>query len=519
MTPTDPGPADPCGADSAADADPCRRLFWAWLATRSAAWVAVAILTQPNAPLDLVEWLSWGHQFAWGYPKHPPLPGWVAAAAARLSPGDVWGVYLAGYACTAACLWAAWQVGREFLSPRLALAAAVCLDGLSFFTGDSAEFSNNVVLNAAWALTVLFYLRAIRAGRWRWWVALGLTVGVGLLSKYTLGVLLLALAGYTFVDARARRHLRHAGPYLAAFIALVVVAPHAAWLVRNDFITVRYAGVRSAAAGWASHVTNPASFLYGQGVRLLPVVLALNPLLSLRPRRQPASTDATILYWAGVGPVALLFALSAVTGCQLRDIWGSSLWTFTGVWLLAVFGTASDARLRRAVRTWAVTAGLMLAIWAGHTVMQPYARGRPTRVHYPGRVLATEIGRRWSDRCAVPFPIVAGEAWRAGNVCCYSPHRPVIYSSGAMGYLVFEPEATPWTGDADMTARGGVLVWDAAQLGDSLPPVIRARFPGAEDQPPIVLPYQTGAAIRPDRVGVSFVWPSGSVRSGHAAAR
>src|SRR5258708_3866035 len=116
------------------DAARCARLFWVWLTVRTAVWLGAAIATQPNAPLDVAEWSAWGNHFSWGYPKHPSLSGWVAAAFGQLSPGDVWGIYVAGYLIAAACLWAAWKLGLEFLPPRAALVAALCLDGLIYLT-------------------------------------------------------------------------------------------------------------------------------------------------------------------------------------------------------------------------------------------------------------------------------------------------------------------------------------------------------------------------------------------------
>src|SRR5262245_59504085 len=104
----------------------CGRILAVWLVVRTVLWVFVVLASQPNPSLDLVEWLSWGHTFQWGYPKHPPLPAWLAAGFARLSPGDVWGVYLLGYIAAAGCVLAAWVLAREYLPPREALLAAVC---------------------------------------------------------------------------------------------------------------------------------------------------------------------------------------------------------------------------------------------------------------------------------------------------------------------------------------------------------------------------------------------------------
>src|SRR5215218_2553519 len=75
----------------------CARLFWAWLVARTAFWTVVAVVGVPNAPLDLIEWLAWGHEWQWGYPKHPPFPAWIAEVFSWLGSGDVWGVYLASY--------------------------------------------------------------------------------------------------------------------------------------------------------------------------------------------------------------------------------------------------------------------------------------------------------------------------------------------------------------------------------------------------------------------------------------
>src|SRR5262249_26675394 len=202
----------------ASDLRRCARLFWAWLAVRTAGWVLLATSTQPNPPLDLVEWLSWGREWRWGYHKHPPFPAWVAEAFSHLSPGSVWGVYLAGYLATAFCLWAVWRLGRELLAPGLALLAALSVAGGPFFTYDTAEFNNNVVLNACWAAVVLCCHRALRTGRTGWWLRVGLAVGLGMLSKYTLVFLLAPLLAFLVLQPRARRCWAGPGPYLAALV-------------------------------------------------------------------------------------------------------------------------------------------------------------------------------------------------------------------------------------------------------------------------------------------------------------
>jgi 4-amino-4-deoxy-L-arabinose transferase-like glycosyltransferase len=496
----------------------CARVFWGWLILRTVAWTCLTSLSQANAPLDLIEWLGWGHEWRWGYPKHPPLPAWIAEVSAQLSPGGVWGVYLASYLCIAVCLWVVWRLGREVLPPRLALVAALSLEGLVFFNYDAAEFSNNVVLDACWALAVLCFQRALRTDRPRWWLGLGLAVGLGLLSKYTMALLLAPMVGVVLHERSLRRLAGRPGPYLAALAALGVFAPHLLWMIQSDFITIRYGLERTAAsASWVAHFNNPTLFALSQLGRLLPILFVLVPLTSWRWRLRPLAAeprrDRTCLLILVIGPVALLLLGSLVSGRQLREIWGSPLWTFTG--LLVLVAVRTDTRAPALARAgWHL--GLVALLFAGLTLfkdhLEPALWNKPGRVHFPGKLLADEVARTWDQQCPRPFPIVGGEPWLAGNIGCYARHRPSVYSSGEMGSLLMNPHTAPWIHDDDLRDRGGVLVWDAAARGDDLPPELRERFPTARVQPPIVLPYQCLHVLRPTRTGIAFVLPEADVR-------
>jgi 4-amino-4-deoxy-L-arabinose transferase-like glycosyltransferase len=492
----------------------CTRLFWGWLVLRTAAWTLFATLTQPNAPLDLIEWLSWGHEWRWGYHKHPPFPAWVAEAFSYLSPGSVWGVYLASYLATAFCLWAAWRLGRELLPPRLALLSALSLEGIIFFTYDTAEFSNNVVLNACWAAVVLCGHRALRTGRTAWWLGTGLAVGLGLLSKYSLVFLLAALFVFLLCQPQARRCWGRPGPYLAALVALALFAPHARWMAQNAFITIRYGMERSdGGAGWLKHLKHPLLFALSQMGRLLPVFFLLLPLLSWRGRRRAVragrSFDRDYLLTAVLGPVALHLLYSLVTGAQLREIWGSPLWTFTGLLLLLVLKTdATRPVLARAWWRWGLVVVTFWVFALAKNYGSPALFGQPMRIHFPGKQLAEAVGERWrrcSDRA---LPLVAGECWLAGNVGCYAQPRPSVYFSSGLGHLVLDPKIVPWTGDEDLCARGGVLLWDAKEFGDAMPAQLRKRFPDAKVQEPVILSYACPIALAPARIGVAVQTPA-----------
>jgi hypothetical protein len=480
---------------------------------RTVIWALLVSLTQRNGPLDLIEWLSWGHEWRWGYHKHPPLAAWIAECFSWLSPGDVWGVYLASYLLTAACLWAVWRLGREMLSPPLALLAALSLDGMIFYTYDAAEFSNNVVLNSLWAVLVVCFYFALKTGRLRWWLATGLTAGLALLTKYTIVYLFAAMFLFLLLNAQARRLWRRPGPYLAALAALAVFAPHLIWMVRNDWITVQYALERSASMWrWFTPIKNPLLFALSQLGRLLPVFLVLSPLTSWRWRLRPLAADqrfdGAFLSAIALGPVALLLLTSLGFGVQLREIYGYPLWTFVG--LLLLFHLATDTRvvaLQRAFRCW----GLVVVFFLGFTLIknfgEPIVLGNAGHIHFPGKRLADELSRRWQECYASPFPLVAGECWLVGNVGCYTWPRPSVYPSPGLAPLMLDPRIVPWTSDQDVRTRGGILLWKIRRTDNNMPTALRAHFPDAQVQPPLTLPYAWPVGVPPLRVGVAFQPP------------
>jgi hypothetical protein len=482
---------------------------------RTFLWTALALIAQPNASLDLIEWLVWGREWQWGYPKHPPLPAWIAEVFSRLAPSDTWGVVLAGYVFVGIALWAVWRLGREILQPRLALVAAMAMEGLIYFTADAAEFSNNVVLDAFWAVAILCFHRALRTERIQWWIGLGLAFGLGLLSKYTMALLLAPMVGYVVYDGAWRGLVRRPGPYLAALIAGGLFAPHVTWMVQRDFITVRYSMMRTAAEGhWTNHLRNPTVFALTQLGFVVPIVLVLAPLISQRcPVGKGRRRDLEFLLAMVLGPLALLLTASLVTGIRLRDIWGSPLWSFAGVLLLVGLPTQATAaafgNVRRNFTLVIVAFSLFVAL---KPVAEPWLWGRAGRAQFPGKALGRAVTEEWHRVNGRRLPIVVGECWLAGNVCCYSPDRPSMYSSGVVGCLRFDESATPWTGDEDVRRRGGALVWDAGVEGEDLPVVFRERFPGAGPTMLIELPPQTLRPLPPMRFGVAFVPPDPQAR-------
>ncbi len=480
--------------------DAARRWFWILTLSHLVVYVVVAMLTQPNAPLDTIEMQHWGRNPAWGYYKHPPLPGWLAEVGHRLGGDSGWLIHLFGQLLMVACFWSVWRLAGEVLPPSRALLSVLMLEAIHYYNYTSLEFNNNLCLVGFAALGTVALFQALRGGGKLIWLAAGAAWGLACLSKYAAGFALLPLLLWTFYDREVRGVWRTPGPYLALAACLLILGPHLAWAARHDWITIEYALDRSAddSSPW-DHLVNPLRFLLDQLWATMFMLLTIVPLLL--PRRREPSVAQRFLVVAGLGPLLTVLLVAAATGARLRSMWGMPLFTFAAPALLVWFAPRPGWwRVRRALRVGLIWAAGWLIAVVGRNVVGPYVDHTPARVHFPGPALAARAEALWAEHADGPLPIAAGDWWPAGNIGFYAAARPEVYTDT-------DPRKAPWCSDDELNRRGGVLVWEPSPDNPAPPPDWPSRFPRLTAVQRIELPPQTGAAVPPARIGLALVPP------------
>src|SRR5262245_8061116 len=294
------------------------RDLWLLAALHLAVWTVARTLAEPNAPLDVVEMAYLGHEWQLGYANHPPLAAWLTEAALVLSGGSVWAVHAVAQLAMITCLWAAWRLGREMLTPGAALLGAAVLESCLYYHFTTTEVNNNVALYPFWALGVLFFYRALDTGALRHWLATGACVGLGFLAKYSMAVLVVVMVGFALAHPMARRRWSASGSSLAVMAALVVVAPHLVWAVQEHFPGLRWALERTQAGEHpGSRLVNVLVFARDQLPAVLPMLAVLLPVTGVRWRLRPLDAAGrfkrAFLLAMGLGP----FAAQAVLALAL----------------------------------------------------------------------------------------------------------------------------------------------------------------------------------------------------------
>lgn len=480
--------AEPSRSRSAAwrarlDAVPPGRLVAVLVVAQLVVWTVVPRLVAVSLPLDVVsDGLAWGHEWQWGYYKHPPLPSWTVELFFALL-GD-WGPFLLSQLMVSATFALVYLLGREMMPARQAATGVLLLAGVYYFSVPTPEFNHNVAQMPIWALAAFAYYKALKEARLRWWALLGLAGGLAVLTKYAAAVLFLAMALHMLSTRKTAAMLLTSGPYLALAVLLVVAAPHLVWLVRNHFPTFSYAAARAGrAAGPLHRLVEPFHFLVSQAVALLPAVIVAAAIGLLRPGPMPARDDEDFrfLLYLGLGPALLTALLSLATGFGIRDMWGAPMWSLTGLLLVLAMRPRWTKASQAALCLWVAALFVVLPLaYVLSTAWVPDWRGKPARTQWPDRALAQSFAAAWDAQTHRPLAIVASDGWLGGLIAMRLEPRASVFIDGNL-------RRAPWITPRRLACEGALVVWQT----------------GASDSPPETLALP-GLKI----MGVkSFAWP------------
>jgi len=209
---------------------------------------AVRVLTAATLPLysDEAYYWVWAQHLDWGYRDHPPMVAYIAYLTTLAGHGELilrTPALLLGLATS----YALFLLGRDLFDAQVGLIAAALfqLQPLLWVTGGLLMLPDAPLL-LAWTVALRLIWKGLH-GQFDTWMAAGLTVGLGLLSKLTMIWLVVGVA--VFLITSARLWLRRREPYAAAALALACLIPVFGWNAAHG-----WAGVKFLALG-RQHVT------------------------------------------------------------------------------------------------------------------------------------------------------------------------------------------------------------------------------------------------------------------------
>lgn len=243
------------------------RFPWKWVTLFAALKLAVtlAFADRYGWHRDELYYLASSRHLAFGYVDYPPIVPLLAAADQALAPGSLVALRVLPALAGAAVLVLTALIARELgASTRAQAWAGLGLMLSLLFLGSDMMFQTVAFDELVWAVALLVFVRLLRDGQPRLWLVLGLVIGVGLETKFTIAALPVAMVLGLLVTSR-RTMLLSRWPLIGAAIALVLFVPNLAWQATHDWMSVQYT------LSHRGHTDGPLAYWLQQ-------LIAFNPL-------------------------------------------------------------------------------------------------------------------------------------------------------------------------------------------------------------------------------------------------
>ena len=190
---------------------------------------------------DELYYIDSGRHPALGYVDFPPIVPLLARLETDLLGATPWNLRLLPTLLGAfmVALSGAYvrRLGGSLRLQTLALLIAVTAP---YFLGANWVYQTVTFDEATWMVTFYWFLCLVLEHQPRYWIYLGLSLGIGLQVKYTIGALAAAIGLAVLLTPALRADLRTRYPWIAASIALLVCTPNLAWQVAKGFPSLIY---------------------------------------------------------------------------------------------------------------------------------------------------------------------------------------------------------------------------------------------------------------------------------------
>lgn len=187
---------------------------------------------------DELSLLDDARHLSWGYVAYPPVTPLFARLSLLLFGTSLPGFRFFSWLVQAIAVVLTGLMARELGGSRraqiLAALAAVpfCLGGGAIMTYISFDY-------LCWVLVAYFVMRLLKTGDARWWLAIGVALGLGMLSKYTMGFFTLGIVGAVLLTD-ARRFLRSKWLWLGVAISILLFLPNLLWQAQHHFVSLDF---------------------------------------------------------------------------------------------------------------------------------------------------------------------------------------------------------------------------------------------------------------------------------------
>lgn len=460
-------------------------------------------------PLDLspdeAHYWEWSRRLDISYYSKGPMIAWLIALSTSLFGDTVFGVRFLAVVCSLLGSVILYRLGKAMYDERIGAATAVLFQIVPLFSAFGILFTIDSPFLFFWILSLALFWKVIDnppqspltkggiKGGW-YWLFLGISVGLGLLTKYTMAFFYPCAFCFLLFSAGHRKVLRTAAPYWALLASLVVFSPVVLWNAQHGWVTVRHtAGQAHVAEGLRISWQSLAEFTASQFGVVTPVlfVLILTALWIARGKdREDSTPRGKFLFWFSA-PVLVFFMVKSAQG-KVQANWAMTGY-ITGLIAFSEVFIGRWERSRTSVRS-IVIAGIVLSLLVTAVAHYPSKFSLPVKLDPTARLkgwndLGEEVRGIYSEmRKEGPVFVFSDSYQIASELAFYTGGHPVTYCVN-LGRRMNQYDL--WPDFGNLIHSNGIFV----TIGDTeLNPRVREAFRRYEKR--ILKVYDKGRLLR-----------------------
>jgi undecaprenyl-diphosphatase len=273
-----------------------------------------------NGPLDLspdeAHYWEWSRRLDLSYYSKGPMIAYLIYLGTSVFGYTIFGIRIMAVIFSALSSIFLYSLGKNLYDEKVGLSSAILIQIIPLFSTFGVLFTIDSPFIFFWILSLFLFWKATNSQSQisnlksqGYWVLLGLSIGLGLLTKYTMASFYLCAFLFLLFVKEYRKLLLTKGPFIAFIISLLVFSPVMGWNVNHDWITFKHtAGQAHLGDGIQISLKSFFEFFGSQFGVITPLLLILMAVSVWRLRKK---REGAFLFWFSM-PVIVFFLLKSI---------------------------------------------------------------------------------------------------------------------------------------------------------------------------------------------------------------
>lgn len=436
-----------------------KKFFYIFMVINALMWTLVQ-MSRNVISIDSMEAIAWGDVLSAGTNKHPPMSGWLMGGGLRLFGQHDFAAYILGTLCISIGFFFVYKLAKFFMEEEKAICASLILSSCYYYTYILFidNFNCNFLSMALWPMIAYYFYKSVKENKVTDWVIFGVVSALGVLCKYQVIFLFLALFLYLIICKREQ--FTKKGIYISILVGTLLVLPHIIWLFQTDFFSFIYMTGRTEIGAHNTpqflikygRIVFPLKFILDQVCSVLSCI-AVYLFIALQAKnisinKNWKTSESLFILSIALVPILAQSSMAMIENNRIMGIWGSIMVGFVGILLFHFFPIKFNKDTFKHFMKWMYS--LLVAWLIAMSIFMLFQTKRT--ISYPHEQIMKDINAVWAKETNnADFKYVGGHIDYVFQFRLYNPRHPhvILETFGAKN---------PWENQEDIIKSGVLIV-------------------------------------------------------------